>query len=137
MNEAPAQTEGNEPTVPTHLTVKINGEPRELNMSFNLQRRIVKLVDVTKLDRLQIDPNLSDPVIEECIQKRDKRGKPEVFEKLDDIDIAPQDADTVLQWATGHIVDFFVKRLEAAKGTNAQFEPILKRLMHSPNGSEG
>jgi hypothetical protein len=120
------------------LTVHVDSEERELFMSYNLLRELMKLIP--KTDSLEaafgmlLSPDYADAVLAACLARRNEKGK--VLENcdLDEVMITPATADKVCVWAQAHIANFTIGRLASLKSLQDQVQKPLEHLGLSQTG---
>ena len=95
--------------LPSTISLKVNGEIREILMSYNkLNRCNFLLGDAENLPLILISPTVSAAMICEML------GEKNVPAKLEDLDIAPEEAQRLLEFVSQHLEDFMVGALEKA-----------------------
>lgn len=120
------------------LDVRVDEKMTTIFMSFGLRRALVTaLGGMENIDRMMVDPDTGDRLMEAVLQERNKAGKVISPRSLDDFAISVDDADKLLTWVGDHLFDFFMKRLESTKAVGEKFGPMLLALMDSTTGSEG
>lgn len=123
------------------LIVQFGGEERELFMSYGLLTRLTTLMNVQSdvSNAFGQDAITRDMVILECLIKRGKYGflelKPDEEFSFDNYDFTVDQAEAIFNWATEHVSDFFVRRLEAGQKTMAPVLEKLQNLMPSISGT--
>lgn len=98
---------------PSRITVNIAGQGRELFMSFGLLNEIASLVGSPEgVPTLSFDPSASHALLELVLAKRDKRGNiiREEDEPIVPLDLEPDAAEAIIDWAGTHALDFFIRR---------------------------
>jgi len=96
---------------PERITVTINNTSVPLFMSFGLLNTLVApITSVDELIQIDQDPELRNFVLEVCLTKRDDDGQR--ISKPDLNAISYSEGEEVLDWARGHLNNFFTKRLK-------------------------
>ncbi len=114
---------------PASLQVTINGQPREIFMSFNRLNRLTYLVgQIDGLANVMLNPEMRMAIILDLAQERDDKGKVVRDYTEDDLEVSQEDALNMLDFAQGHILDFFVK---AAAKSNKLVESSKVRIAQS------
>lgn len=108
-------TTSDEKKPPSHLIADLPGERRELFMSFGLLKELAGLVGGPEaVPNLSFNPTLAEACLTLVLAKRDKRGRiPEPGEDeppIIPVDLSPEAAEEILDWASSHVLDFFVRR---------------------------
>jgi len=131
---------------PAELSVTVDGEIRDLKMTFGLQRELVAVVqEFERLNFAIIDPETMVDFMSVALTKREPNGKP-LTKKGDDgktvsdyydaayADISDDDREALMDWIYAHVTDFFLKRVRALEKTFSRAGPELKRLNYSAIG---
>ena len=118
------------------LTVKIDGEDRDLFMSYGLLTALSKkLPTADAVGAIPHDPELRDVTLLVALAERSKTGKiTKALDSIEDIDISMEDVERVLDWVMEHLTGFFVRGLEKSKkvlDAQAKLETLF-----SENGSQ-
>lgn len=117
------------------ITVEVDGEARELLMTFGILNAVAKTVgSIDNLGAITLDDNIREMTIRLCLLTKEK-GKPPVIPDFADLDISPADANAILIWATDHVIDFFLQSLEATKVVTDKYQGRLDALMRSSTGT--
>lgn len=99
----------------SRLTVNVGGTDRTLFMSFGLLNEIAALVGgPDQVPELSFNPVVSTSALNLLLAARDKRGN--IIPPTDDepavpLDLDPEAAEAMIDWAGAHVLDFFVRRL--------------------------
>ena len=95
------------------LTVNVDGEEREIKMTYGLQDKLISLVrDTNEIGNIFVDPEVRNNILAELLAVRGKGGKIEGARKeAEDYEISLEDIDALLSWATDVITDFFIRAL--------------------------
>lgn len=118
------------------IEVSIDGESREIKMSFGLLNELSrKIGDLDAIPMLAIDPDLRESVLISLLSKRDKKGKITEEFSFFEAGLTVEDVSNLIDWAGGHVADFFLTSLEKGKALIADREARLKALLPSSNGS--
>ena len=133
---APTKTKTKAKLNPRHI-VEVDGERRELKMSFGLLNELVALVgSAAYVGTIPVDAELGKAVLSTVLAKRDNTGT--VVEELNlfETNITPEQTMALYQWVMGHVLDFFLAALETAATVGSQFNQRLEALFPpSPSGS--
>lgn len=125
------------PELPETFTLKVNGEDREVFMSFGLLNELTTIVgDPGAIASLTLNPEMRNKVLAAALAKRKKSGKVEETIDIDDVDITITDMENVLDWVSGHVMSFFVRSLRKVAAVNEKYEAPLKDLVSSLVGSK-
>lgn len=96
------------------LTVTVDGEVREIKMTYGLQDKLISLVrDTNEIGNIFVDPKVRNDILAEMLATRTAGGKI-VGERKDaeEYEISLSDVDNLLSWATDVVTDFFIRALE-------------------------
>lgn len=96
------------------LTVTVDGEEREIKMTYGLQDKLITLVrDTSEIGNIFIDPEVRNNILAELLAKRGRGGKIEGERKeAEEYEISMEDIDALLSWATDVVTNFFIRALE-------------------------
>jgi hypothetical protein len=100
---------------PARLTLDVGGTERTVFMSFGLLNEIAALVQSPEnVPELSFNSTVSTAALHLMLAPRDKRGN--ILPEKDDepavpLDLDPEVAEQLLDWAGAHVLDFFVRRL--------------------------
>ncbi len=112
------------PTPPISITVKINGEMREIFMSFALLNRLTYMVgEMSEIATVMMDPTMRATLLQETLAERSPGGKLIKEIPLEDMEIALIDILALLDFISDHLLDFFMIGLERLKALQARYEP--------------
>lgn len=119
------------------LVITIDGKEHTLLMTYGLLTRLT-IINQSADDMISggIDPAARDAVIITCLTKHGRSGVLEPDFDFDALDISIAECEAILDWAQGHMLDFFMRRLEAGAKAGAQYKDRLQDLTSSIVGSE-
>ena len=120
------------------LTITVNGAPKQVFLPFGLLNEITKLVgSVDNLGYIMIDPQLREAVISELLAPRDEDGVITKPVNLIVTTISSPDVNTLLEWVSEHVLDFFLTALESSTRVGEKMGERMKglNLTSSPVGS--
>lgn len=127
-----------------HHSIKINGEDREIFMSYGLLHVLCVLVnnDPANAILLQLSEDLQREALRELLTERKPSGKAikEFTEDdLDDTVVDPDDIVELVGWAMQHVINFMLKRAEKVDLVGEQAKPRLEALAQKaqPSSSAG
>lgn len=97
------------------LSVTVNGEKRELFMSFGLLNELCRGVgNVQSAVQIPVNSELRDYVLLAVLSERDEHG--EIAEgkaiNLRKLEISIEEAEALLGWVSDHVCDFFLRTME-------------------------
>lgn len=96
-----------------NLTPTLEVAGTEITMSFGLLNELAKLVgSVERLSALDFDFDLTVEALTACLAPRTPKGRRDP-EYVIPVDLKPLDAEKIVDWAKSHILEFFLRRLEA------------------------
>lgn len=95
------------------LTITVDGEEREIKMTYGLQDKLISLVrDTNEIGNIFVDPEVRNNILAEMLATRGRGGKIEGVRKdAEDYEISLEDIDALLSWATDVVTDFFIRAL--------------------------
>lgn len=107
-------------------TVTVNGQEKTVKMTFGLLNEMCRICgEIDGAAMLTLDNDLRIAGLNTLLSDRDEKGKIKVELDTHNLDIRPDEVIELLDWAGGHVTDFFLK---AAKKTKDRYEPIKKQL---------
>ena len=126
------------PKVDDHITIKQDGEDRELFMSFGLLDNLTRHVATPEeVATVPFSPDLREDILKDILAKRTKSGKVEGERpEIDDFDISIADHEKLLNWAMGHILGFYVRNLQMVSETSNTHEKAIQAVVSSMSGQE-
>lgn len=117
--------------------ITINGEDRELFMSFGLLNELTTIVqDPSRIGAVSLDPALREQFITALVAKRKKSGKIQEPVSFDDLEVSIEDLETALTWALDHVLSFFVRSFRNIKRVTEKYGEEVSNLTSSLTGSE-
>lgn len=120
----------------THFKLKLNGEDREIKMTFGLVNEICRLAgDIDAVPEIAYNPDLREAVLISLLSERNERGEIVGEISVFNMDADPEDVVNLLDWASEHAVDFFLKALQRAKKLVEDRKETFQALMPSSTGS--
>jgi len=120
------------------FTIKVDGKERDVKMTFGLLNNLCRKVgDIDGAATIMMDLELRDGVLIEMLSDRDKNGKITAAADLSSIEVEMDDVVELLDWAQGHVLDFFLKGLERAKALQDKNLGRIRALMPSSAGTAG
>lgn len=119
------------------ITVNLNGEDREIFMSFGLLNELTKIVaDPSRLGAINLDPELREEFLISLLSKRKKSGKIEEVVDFDDMEISIEDIEKVISWAQEHVMSFFVRSFRNIQQVTGKYQEEVTSLTSSLAGSK-
>lgn len=119
------------------LSITLNGEERELFMSFGLLNELTTIVqDPTRIGSVNLDPELRETFLTALFAKRKKSGKIEEAIDFDDLDVSVEDVETAIEWATDHVLSFFVRSFKRIQQVTDNYKDEVTNLTSSLTGSQ-
>jgi hypothetical protein len=120
------------------LSISFEGAERELFMSYGLLNELAKLVGSPEVaPQISLDEYLRSEVLKACLAERKPSGKVlKAIEDMDDLDMSIDDVESVLDWATEHVLSFFVRSLGKMVKRVESNKDVLEGLKSSLAGLE-
>jgi hypothetical protein len=118
------------------LHITLAGADRELLMSYGLLNELAKIVGSPEVaPSISIDEGLRQEVLAACLAERKPSGKIlKPVPDMDDLEISIDDIESILDWATEHVLSFFVRSLgKMVKRVEAN-KDVLEGLKSSLDG---
>lgn len=116
------------------ISITVNGEQREVLMSYALLNRLAKVVsEYDDPSVIFVDPDVQAKII--VLVLNGKQADPE-NDDVSDFDLSMSDGQELVKWAGGHVVNFFTNGLTTASNLSQQLEEAMKDLTPSSTGSQ-
>lgn len=117
------------------LEVKLDGEDREIFMSFGLLNELSTLVDSPEqVAIIPLNPTLRSQVLGALFAKRKKSGKIEQAVDIEDLDISIAHAEAAMAWAMEHLTAFFIRALRKVVEVTEKNKNDIRGLESSLDG---
>ena len=117
------------------IIVRVNGEDREIFMSFGLLNELTKRIgDPSRVSAVAVDPELRDTVLEALLATRSESGKVKSPVKLEDVAITIDDVENLIEWSTEHALGFFIRALKKVVALTKNNETEMKALASFATG---
>lgn len=128
---------GRFPVAKDVLSIKLNEKKTDLLMSFGLLNKLTSIIgNENALATVALLPEVRVAVVTACLTKKGKSGALDEGFDVDELDISMEDTLKITQWASEHVIDFFLKATEQTKAIGEQFQSRLQSLMPSSDGSQ-
>ena len=102
---------------------------REIKMTYGLLQRLAsRFNDLGQVENVSLDANLQNDLINEVLAERDENGARELPDKDYSLELSIQDGEKLMDWISGHIIDFFISRLRAQTKAAKQLQPLVEDL---------
>lgn len=113
----------------------INGEHREIFMSFALLNRVSFLVgNMENLHEVMLNPEMREAILVEMLAERTQSGKLVKQYALDEVVISNQDVMNLLDFVGEHLLDFFMGALKKSQALQLKHLPTASSLTPTPIG---
>jgi len=116
--------------VSPEITVKVDGEDRDIFMSFGLLDTLSRLIgDPSNVAQVHIDLDLRKGVLEALLAERKKSGKVINEVDIEETEISIEDAEKLVEWAASHVLNFFIRSLSKVSEMTKKSEKEIKALV--------
>jgi hypothetical protein len=118
------------------LSVTFEGNERELFMSYGLLNDLAKLTGSPEIAAsMSIDQHLREETLKLTLAERKASGKIlKHVDDIDDLDMSVSDVEAILDWATEHVLSFFVRSLGKTMKRVEANRDVLEGLKSSLDG---
>jgi hypothetical protein len=124
-------------TMSDTLTIQINGEERELFMSFGLLNELTAIIgDPSRVGAVSLDPELRAKFLSAIFAKRKKSGKIEEAIDYDDLEVSLDDVEKTMSWGQEHVLNFFVRSFRNIQTVTEKYKDEVTSLTSSLTGSK-
>lgn len=121
---------------PDRISIKFDGADRDIVMSLGLLRALARTVgDPGQAVLVMLQDELRDAVLKEVVAERNEYGKIVQEHDLDGLPMSAEDAIAVVDWASEHVLSFFVGRLKKVEEMSKGPLQKIKDLDASASGS--
>jgi hypothetical protein len=118
------------------LVVTIDGKEQTLLMTYGLLTRLTMInSNADQLLNGAADPAARDAMIITCLTKHGRSGVLEPGFDFDALDISMEEFEGIFDWGMEHLLDFFMRRMEAGSRISMPYAERLQSLMSSMVGS--
>lgn len=119
------------------FTIEVAGEAVEVKMTYGMLNSLCRLSgDADAAVMFNLDADLQAAVVRELLAKRTKTGKILDGFELFTLDVDPGELADLLDWAGGHVLDFFIQAAKKAKALGESREEEMKALQPTSIGGE-
>ena len=126
------------PAVPSLFSVRVNGEDREIKMSYGLMDTLARIIQgPERIGAVHVDHDVRKAVLEAVLAKRKPSGKVEEEIDYDDLDIDLEDIEGLLDWVGQSVMGFFVRSLQRVMRTTEDHKSGLEAVVSFLNGMAG
>lgn len=117
------------------IKIQVDGEEREIFMSFALLNKLLRLVGPQEnIPLIAISAELSEAVLYEVLAKRSATGKVLEQKPVEEIAITLDDVQDVLEFVSEQLLDFTVAALTKAAAQKGKVQERLSSLLVSLTG---
>lgn len=128
------QTKQNASPSPS-LHIKVNGEPREIFMSFGLLNQLTHIIgDMQNVGFVHVVPEVRAQILNELLAERGKGGKVITQVPHDEVEISLEDIALLLDFAVEHMLDFTLRVVEQSMTLQKRQEARASSLKSSLDG---
>lgn len=120
------------------ITVKVNGEDKELLMSAGMLRELSKLIgEYEDVSVVYVDAGVQERCLLTLMVDRNERGQP--TEPISELtlfmfDMSTEDADKIAKWVGDHVVNFIITGASNMKESVQVQEKMFQNLAQSLSG---
>lgn len=106
-------------------------------MSYGLLTTLAGIIGhADNIPMVALDNELRDKVVKELIADRTKSGRVETEYEIADVELTPSQVVQLLEWASEHVLDFFLKVLASANKLGKKVDEKVKALMPDLESSQ-
>ena len=107
------ETQAQHPTPSPSLHVTVDGQVREIFMSFGLLNQLTNIIgDMQNVGFVHVVPDIRAQVLNELLAERTKGGKVTKIVPHDEAEVSLEDIQKLLDFAVEHMLDFTLKATE-------------------------
>lgn len=121
----------------SNFEIEVNGEKKDIKMSFGLLNELCGMCgDVEDALLFGMNTELREEVLRLMLSSRDEQGRIKENINLNTLEVDPDAINELLDWAGGHVLDFFLKAAERAKTASLARKDRMEALQQSSSGGE-
>lgn len=107
------ETQAQHPTPASSLYIKVDGQDREIFMSFGLLNQLTHIIgDMQNVGFVHVVPEVRAQVLNELLAERTKGGKVTKIVPHDEAEVSLEDVQKLLDFAVEHMLDFTLRATE-------------------------
>lgn len=113
-------------------------QEQEIKMTYGMFNELMQVIpDPQNIAELLItDQGLRDYVLRRLLTGNKKISKEEDLVDPFELDLKLDQVDDLIMWAGDHILYFFTTSMTKVLGLGSKYEPTIRQLAQSKNGSE-
>jgi hypothetical protein len=118
-----------QPSPNPRIKISVNGEQRDLYMSFGLLNEICRGIgNFQAALQIPVDAELRDYALLAVLSERNDEGEVTTAANLRKLDIPVDEVEDLLAWITDHCTDFFLRTMERVVKNQKTNEARMKAL---------
>ena len=123
---------------PLSFTLQVGEEEQEIKMTYGMFNELMQVIpDPQNITELLIsDQGLRDYVFRRLLTGNKKVAKEEDLVDPFDLELQLDQVDDLIMWAGDHILYFFTTSMTKVVSLGTKYEPTIRQLVQSKNGSE-
>lgn len=117
------------------ISVIVDGQEREVFMSFALLNRLAYLVgNPEQVGIMMLDPVVRETALTELLAERTKGGKVINQKALDEYEVSLEEVEKLLDWAAEHVLNFTIRVAEKSTAHATKHQDRLLSLTSTAIG---
>ena len=116
---------------PEIIHVTYDGKDRQIRMTYGLQQLLCSRVSsLEAVENMFLDANLQTVLMNDVLAERDEKGNIEKEKEGTQwaMYLSVDDGEKLMDWISGHLVDFFISRSQAQQRATGKVMDLIKEM---------
>lgn len=114
---------------PEIIHVTYDGKDKEIRMTYGLQQLLCSRVsNLEAVENMYLDANLQTTLMNDVLAERDEKGNVTDEGKQWSMWLNIEDGEKLMDWISGHLVDFFISRSRAQQKATEKVMDLIKEM---------
>lgn len=114
---------------PDTIHVTYDGKDKEIRMTYGLQQLLCSRVSsLEAVENMYLDATLQTVLMNDVLAERDEKGNVVEENKQWAMWLNVEDGERLMDWITGHLVDFFISRSRAQQKATGKVMDLIKEM---------
>lgn len=114
---------------PDTIHVTYDGKDKEIRMTYGLQQLLCSRVSsLEAVENMYLDATLQTVLMNDVLAERDEKGNVVEENKQWAMWLNVEDGERLMDWISGHLVDFFISRSRAQQKATGKVMDLIKEM---------
>lgn len=114
---------------PEIIHVSYDGKDKEIRMTYGLQQLLCsKVSSLEAVENMHLDASLQAVLMNDVLAERDEKGNVVDPEKQYAMWLNVEDGEKLMDWISGHLVDFFISRSRAQQKATGKVMDLIAEM---------